>query len=324
MTEVTIAVCTANRPTLLSKLLSSLREQTYSHNLFEILIIDNGTDKQTESVVRLHVPLTDITTRYVHLTRPSLSMARNCAIDIFQGDILVFLDDDVYTDPTWLEIMMRAWKDFPTRMIGAVGGKILPDWAIDPGVFNDRRFWWLFSLLDYHRSLTVMKPPMLPFGANFALSRQAVEAVGYFDESLGRRGKTLLSGEEMKYLNQVRKEGYDIVYTPHAVVHHRVEEERLNIKWVLKRSLWEGITLYVISVHSLAKTRRWLRTFHKAIEMVGYGILAWAVPATKFQRLHWKIQWYIRWGFLTAKRTLGGELKHTATDYGPEKLAIKK
>ncbi|PSR33399.1 MAG: hypothetical protein C7B46_10100 [Sulfobacillus benefaciens] len=296
-TYATVAICTANRPSYLADLLGSLRDQTCDPARFEILVVDNGQGSEAEYVTMDHCSRSGIKTRYVKLPIQSLSLARNYALNHFSGDILAFLDDDVLAEPEWLERLLEIWSQYQDGSVGAVGGKILPHWEDDTGAFYDRKYWWLFSLLDYSEQPIVMRFPDLPFGANFAVSRQAIALAGKFDERLGRKGNSLLSGEEMVFLNDVRSAGLEIVYTPLAVVQHRVSSERLTPSWILRRAECEGVGLYIMS-NKLPKGRRLVRTLRKFVEWGFFSLRLFWGFSSRTERFDWRIEVAMRRGYL--------------------------
>ena len=52
--------------------------------------------------------------------------------------------------------------------------------------------------------------------------------VGGFDEKLGRRGARLLSNEELEVTHRIQDLGFTSFYEPAALVHHNVDEGRVN------------------------------------------------------------------------------------------------
>jgi hypothetical protein len=74
--------------------------------------------------------------------------------------------------------------------------------------------------------------------------RKAVEAVGYFNEEMGRYGKQLLGSEETELSIRIGNEfpDFNILYEPESVVYHDFDKKRINIKYIIKRSFYEGVS----------------------------------------------------------------------------------
>ncbi|NJO93236.1 MAG: hypothetical protein HC820_00655 [Hydrococcus sp. RM1_1_31] len=66
--------------------------------------------------------------------------------------------------------------------------------------------------------------------------------MGGFQVDLGRKGKTLLSNEELFLTNKIKINGYSIYYHPEIIVEHHIVRSRLNQKWFTKRLYWQGIS----------------------------------------------------------------------------------
>jgi GT2 family glycosyltransferase len=79
-------------------------------------------------------------------------------------------------------------------------------------------------------------------GANLAIRRDALTAIGGFPTNLGRVGGRLISGEESYVIERLQRDGLDTVYDPGFAVLHCIESKRLTRQWVAQRAYWEGVT----------------------------------------------------------------------------------
>ena len=124
--KLSICICTYNRAENLKRTLSSLVAQVgIESELIEVLIVDNNCTDATPEVLqafRKILPLRCVTER-----AQGLAHARNRAIAEFSGDVLLFTDDDVRLDRTWLSAYQDAIRRFPQA--DYFGGRILPDWG---------------------------------------------------------------------------------------------------------------------------------------------------------------------------------------------------
>ena len=77
-------------------------------------------------------------------------------------------------------------------------------------------------------------------GANMAFHRDALLELGGFDTNLGRKGSTLLSGEEAAIVHRLRQRGLPVYYCGRAVVWHAVPPARRRRRWLWKRMFWDG------------------------------------------------------------------------------------
>ena len=74
-----------------------------------------------------------------------------------------------------------------------------------------------------------------------AFRREALEAAGPFATTLGRRGRSLLSGEDSDMVARVLAHGWRAWLEPAAVVDHRVSAERCTGRYYWRRLWWNGI-----------------------------------------------------------------------------------
>jgi GT2 family glycosyltransferase len=85
--------------------------------------------------------------------------------------------------------------------------------------------------------------------------RSALEQVGGFDPSLGRRSASLLSHEESELWERLRASGHRAAYDPALWVWHHVPATRIRAAWFRRRIYWEGRSIIRRSLASHAKSR---------------------------------------------------------------------
>nr|MBW4078493.1 glycosyltransferase family 2 protein [Acidobacteriota bacterium] len=82
-----------------------------------ILVIDYNEELRARAVVEF----TD-TIVTMNSSVKGLSGARNTGVAIARSEIVVFLDDDAYAEPRWLENLVRPFED---QHVAGVGGWII-------------------------------------------------------------------------------------------------------------------------------------------------------------------------------------------------------
>jgi glycosyltransferase involved in cell wall biosynthesis len=100
-TLVSIVIPTYNRSLSLFRTLESVFQQSYRN--FEVIVVDDGSQCDITHVVA-HYPVKK-TLRQVH---SGANVARNNGWKHASGEYLLFLDDDICLDPTFLEKMVNA------------------------------------------------------------------------------------------------------------------------------------------------------------------------------------------------------------------------
>src|SRR5215469_10199051 len=102
--DISVIVCTHNRYQSLAKALESIAASTLPDSVdWEILVVDNCSRDQTRDVVEQFCHRFPGHFRCFFEPHPGKSNALNTGIREARGKILVFTDDDVTVEPTWLQ-----------------------------------------------------------------------------------------------------------------------------------------------------------------------------------------------------------------------------
>lgn len=238
--RISAIICTYNRASYLRKAIQSLVDQDLAKNEYEILVVDNCSSDDTKKVVTEEFNSAP-NLKYIFEPQLGLSNARNTGWKAAKGAYIAYLDDDAIASSHWLSQLIQTFES-TTPMPGCVGGKIDPIWEADrPQWLPDNLLPYL-TILDWSDQTLVLDKAQYIAGANMAFSKTALELVNGFQSELGRKGKKLLSNEELVLQNQLRNHNLDIIYDPIAVVDHHVVLNRLKQKWFLERTYWQGVS----------------------------------------------------------------------------------
>lgn len=123
MPRVSVVIPTRNRLDALLETVRGFASQTYPVTDYEVIIVDDG------SSMPVAVPATVLSTRCKVVRRDGheRSAARNAGARLARGDILVFVDDDISVERTFLEAHVHAHAEWPGALV--VGLIRLPDSA---------------------------------------------------------------------------------------------------------------------------------------------------------------------------------------------------
>lgn len=238
-----IVATTHRRLQQLSLLLKSLDAQKNLPN--EIIVV---TDKGEKDLIASELKNSRI--KVVESDGEGLSKARNRGIMEANGDILVFIDDDVVlTDQNTFSRVLDAFKDEKIAIYGVQVKPMLRNSVKLPDKFN-----WIFGCTD--------NEAFRPVGAFFAVRREVFEKLGFFKERLGRKGSSLISGEETEFFIRAEKIGLKIFLDNSVVVHHIVTNR--GWKYVLKRSFAEGRSKARFNDYDLSVERKYLIRYLKS------------------------------------------------------------
>ncbi|WP_166459712.1 glycosyltransferase [Amycolatopsis pithecellobii] len=211
-----------------------------------ILVIDHNPELQQRAAAEFTGVLV-----VANSGRRGLSGARNTAIELAKGDVLVFLDDDAVPERDWLEELLAGYED--PRVL-AVGGAARPAWPdgerspLLPAGGGDGELDWVVGC-TYTGQPRTEEPVRNLMGCNMSFRREAFQLAGLFTEDLGRVGRTPLGCEETELCIRLRQAspGALILFRPSAVVRHRVTPDRLTWGYLRRRGWGEGISKALVS-----------------------------------------------------------------------------
>ena len=252
MIKISAVVCTFKRAAYLRHALRSLCEQSLPRDEYEIIVVDNAVEAETEQVVReFHDGSVNL--RYVPEEKVGLSRARNTGLKAAAARYVAFMDDDARADAHWLEALVAA---FELRSPAAVGGRVWLDWQGEKPAWVPERHLSLYTYVDHGSGARALENGEYLVGANLAFEREALLSVGGFDANLGRQGAVLLSGEEAAILAQLRERHRSVFYEPEALVWHSVDQSRKRPVWLVRRLFWDGASQPLIDRTSKVFSRR--------------------------------------------------------------------
>lgn len=227
--DISVIIPTRDRAEMLDGCLRSLAGQ----HVLEILVIDDGSTDDTRQVAHRHGA--------VCVSQPpsGLNAARNRGVAEAKGQILVFVDDDIYASEDWASAIADAFR---VTRCDALGGKILLHFETPKPKWLHPKIYIHLSGQDFGDNLRPMTIYEIPIGANCAVTRTALQSIGGFTEGLDREGTSLLSNGDKDFFFRLHRAGGRIIYAPKMCVHHRVPASRLNKRWFRRRVWWQGIS----------------------------------------------------------------------------------
>ncbi|GCE11249.1 glycosyltransferase [Tengunoibacter tsumagoiensis] len=241
-----VILCTYNRRALVLATLACLRRQTLPYELFEVVVVDNASSDGTFHALQAYLaadafprrqPGTFWRVRCLQETRNGLSYARRAGLQAATGQIAVFLDDDTFVDPTFLEKLMETYQ---RTGADAVSGRVDLRWEAP------RPYWLsddMLDLLGFFRPFATacLLPEEISLSSSsFSVSIAALQHAGGFTPFLGKRSKAPMNMEVSDLSQRLRRAGYTLWYNPAVVTIHRVSAPRLTQAFLLGRAYWRG------------------------------------------------------------------------------------
>lgn len=239
--DLTVCICTRDRPRYVRDCLDGLRQQTAARERFAVLLVDSGSAPAAAAELATLAAAHDA--RLIRVDHPGISLARNTGAWAARTPFIAYIDDDAIPASDWIESILLAIAQ-PGRPPAVIGGRILPRWEAP---LPD---WWpaslrgVLSIIEHEgrgEYRTAAVPPKLePYAANMVVHVLSLLAAGGFGGAVGRYGHSLLSDEEVQLAWMLQDAGYSVRYDSRIVVYHQIQARRLEPEWLLARMYWQG------------------------------------------------------------------------------------
>src|SRR5579885_409501 len=122
---VTVAICTYNRAESLRRTLESLCAMRIPEDVdWELVVVNNNSTDHTDAVIASFADR--LPSKRAWEPQQGHSPARNHAVDVANGDYILWTDDDVVVDREWLAGYAEAFRRWPQAAV--FGGPISPEY----------------------------------------------------------------------------------------------------------------------------------------------------------------------------------------------------
>lgn len=209
--ELTVVIGTLNRPKVVWKLIQQLHDELQTPPL-EIIVIDQSDDENSAALQEMLSRYRDIT-----LVRQEANTCRylNYGWRHAHADIVLYLDDDVSITDRTLTAHRQAYADLSVQ---GVAGRVINDGQEISNDGNVGRILWYGAIITKNFSYDKTVFVDFPYGCNMSFRKQALEAVGGFDEHLSA---PIYSFNEVDAGFRIAKRWKNsLLFLPEALVYH--------------------------------------------------------------------------------------------------------
>src|SRR4051812_1377856 len=221
MPELSVVIPTYRRRDALPRALDALARQTVSPDRFEVIVVDDPVDDDSEAVAALLEPgRRPYPLRHLHREARGVSPARNAGWRAAEGRLVMFIGDDILLRPDALAEHLAVHERHPENEAGVLGRV---EWASELRVTPFMR--WLEHGIQFdYVSLHGAEAPWTHFyTANISLKRVMLERIGGFDEE-----RFPFLYEDLDVGRRLSVHGFRLLYNPAALgehLHHTGIEE---------------------------------------------------------------------------------------------------
>lgn len=219
--KVSIVIPTHNRLEKLRETVEKLRLQDFPNDDYEIIVVDDGSNPpvvfEKDFTVSPNVKI-------VRLEGEERSVARNKGTREAQGELIIFIDDDIFTNSDFIEKHWQAHQDFSDLL--AIGEILLPEDSQDTpfGRFRQR-----LEKDGIPRKRGLVDEKNFCAAGNASIKRDLFLQLNGFDT-------TLTSAEDQDFALRHTAQGGQIAFLPEASVIH--QDKALDIRGYCQRNEW--------------------------------------------------------------------------------------
>ncbi len=179
--SLSVIIATYNRPEGIANLLADLAKQDLGSDRFDVCVVDDGSQRPAEELLR-GKPM-PARCRIVRQENGGAARARQAGADQAQGDLLVFLDDDMRVESTFLSAHLSAHANSQGERV--VIGHLRADAALESMPIFERFYALLLDRMRERAERGVQPAGQDIYTGNLSMARALFERVGGFDLSFG-------------------------------------------------------------------------------------------------------------------------------------------
>ncbi|MFA8342134.1 MAG: glycosyltransferase family 2 protein [Rhodothermaceae bacterium] len=223
-----VIVPTFDRSEEIQELLASLTTQTLPENEFEILIVDDGSTDDTESVISNFIKNSKLNIRFLKQDHKGPGEARNLGMQNADGEYFIFVDSDCIAEKDWLLNCKKGIKDIKPAGFGGPD-KVLPSFLpVQKAIDYSMTSFITTGGIRGHSKKKISK--YYPRSFNMGVRADVVDKIG----GMGK----LRHGQDIEFSHRVISTGKPVIKISDAVVFHK---RRIGIKKFFKQVFNWGV-----------------------------------------------------------------------------------
>lgn len=232
-----VIVPTYNRADEIIELLNSLVNQTIDDNLFEIIIVDDGSTDNTEEVVNNIETKSSLNITFLKQDHKGPGEARNFGMREAKGEYFLFIDSDCIADENWLTSYKIELDKLDFKPAGFGG----PDRVLS-------------SFSPVQKAIDYSMTSFITTGGIRGSSKKKISK--YYPRSfnmgvrkdiyhkIGGMGK-LRHGQDIEFSHRIISTGEPVIKVDDAVVYHK---RRMSIKKFFRQVFNWGVARINLSI----------------------------------------------------------------------------
>lgn len=203
---LSVIIPTYNRKTFLLEALASLSRQTLPIDQFEVIVVNDGSDQDISEIKNIQFPFK---LRYLWQKNQGDAEARNHGASQSKADLLIFIDDDMLVEESYLRSMVEAYEQSKKLVVMGTTYPWIGEKSSE-SLLSSRVSW--SDNTNTNPSFTEL------CSNNMSVMRRDYFEIGMM-ENLGFPGSSIWCDVDFAY--RAYKAGYDFYRSPRAIGYER-------------------------------------------------------------------------------------------------------
>ncbi|MCX7795724.1 MAG: glycosyltransferase family 2 protein [bacterium] len=194
--KVSVVIPTRNRAKIVSKCIEHILNQDYHQ--YEVIVIDDGSEDNTLESLKGFSSYKNL--KFIPLSeRKGPAFCRNLGVKESQGELIIFIDSDIFVLPNFINSHVKVHKSHPEGVVAV--GPVIAISEIDKKLVSKG------SILDFSNAYFA--------SGNASIPREIFMKIGGFDEIFNVYG-----WEDIDFGLKLKKFGINSIKVPDAIGYH--------------------------------------------------------------------------------------------------------
>src|SRR4051812_44440720 len=229
--RLSVVMSTFNRCAMLPNAIRTLFVEPAPANLFEVIVVDNGSTDSTPEVVD-QLRAEGLPVRRVVETRKGVGFTRNAGVAASEADYVSLMDDDQEAYPGWASAIVQTLDAHPE--LSFLAGPVEPLWIGDAPDWITPAIQGAVSIIEWGgepRPINAQRWMCVP-GGNSAYRREVINALGGW--------RPYRRSQDREFTVRLLLAGYEGMYLPAMRQRHRVKADRITRDYFRQWNAVEG------------------------------------------------------------------------------------
>lgn len=226
--SVSVVIPTFRRPETLERTLNALSQVSYD-NSFEIIVVDDGSgDTTVKTVEGVRDEHPHLVLRPIEQKNAGAASARNTGARAANGEVIVFLDDDMLVEPDHLVRHIAHLNDPEAKRVTNGAWEFAPEVRreLESSSFGRFRLWletWIKNGIEMEPVDRNLSKPSMLTACTLGIRRKDFLDLGGFDESFPAAGY-----EDQDFSVRAARAGFNFIYDKRIVLSHLDQRTSLS------------------------------------------------------------------------------------------------